>query len=51
MPHVGKKAYPYTKKGVQAAKVAAKATGMPMVMKPSANDKKQMQKMVKAKMK
>lgn len=33
MPTVGKKKYPYTKKGMAAAKKAAKKTGKPMKKK------------------
>tara|TARA_R100001594_G_scaffold118120_4_gene153415 strand:- start:2755 stop:2865 length:111 start_codon:yes stop_codon:yes gene_type:complete len=33
MPKVGKKRYPYTKKGVAAAKKAAKKTGKKIVRK------------------
>jgi hypothetical protein len=33
MPKVGKKHYPYTKKGVAAAKKAAKKTGKKMTKK------------------
>tara|TARA_R100000008_G_scaffold67928_1_gene45070 strand:- start:11838 stop:11948 length:111 start_codon:yes stop_codon:yes gene_type:complete len=33
MPKVGKKHYPYTKKGVAAAKKAAKKTGKKIVRK------------------
>jgi hypothetical protein len=33
MPKVGKKEYPYTKKGMAMAKADAKKTGKPMKMK------------------